>query len=77
MQYLKTVITFKNFREKKTFNQPIRFVFEKLLKNWGSIISGSLHWGPNWLNLDHKIDHFHVKNLKLLVISISNSRVRL
>ena len=43
MQYLKTMIIFKKFCETKTFNQKIRFVFEKLLKKWGSIISGRLH----------------------------------
>ena len=47
MQYLKTMIIFKNFCEKKTFNQTVRFVFEKLLKKWGSIVSGSFHRGPN------------------------------
>ena len=43
MHYLKTMIIFKNFCEAKTFNQTIRFVFEKLLKKWGSIIGGRLH----------------------------------
>ena len=43
MQYLKTMILFKNFCKKKTFNQTIRFVFEKLLKKWESIINGSLY----------------------------------
>ena len=42
-QYLKTMIILKNFCEKKKFNQTIRFVFQKLLKKWGLIISGSLH----------------------------------
>ena len=32
MQYLETMIIFKNFCETKTFNQPIRFVFQKILK---------------------------------------------
>ena len=32
LHYLKTIITFKNFCEKKTFNQTIRFVFEELSK---------------------------------------------
>ena len=46
-QYLKTKIIFKNVCEKKTFNQTIRFVFEKLLKKSGSItISGRFRWGP-------------------------------
>ena len=39
-QYLKSMIILKNFCEKKTFNQTIRFVFEKLLKKWRSIIKG-------------------------------------
>ena len=43
MRYLKTMITFKNSCEAKTFNQTIRFVFEKLLKKLESIISGRLH----------------------------------
>ena len=43
MKYLKTMIIFKNFCEKKTFNQTIRFVCEKLLKKWESISSGRLH----------------------------------
>ena len=43
MQYLETMIIFKNFCDAKTFNQTIRFVFEKLLKKLGSIISGRLH----------------------------------
>ena len=34
MQYLKTMIIFKNFCEKETFNPTIRFAFEKLLKKW-------------------------------------------
>ena len=42
-QYLKTMMMFKNFCEKKRFNQIIRFVFEKLLKKCGSIISGRLN----------------------------------
>ena len=37
------MIAFKNSFEAKTFNQTIRFVFEKLLKKLGSIISGRLH----------------------------------
>ena len=37
------MIKFKNFCEKKAFNQTIRFVFEKLLKKWGSVVSGRLH----------------------------------
>ena len=45
MQYIKTI--FKNFSEKKSFNPTMRSVFEKLLKKWGSIISGRLHWGSN------------------------------
>ena len=40
-------IIFEKFREKKTVNQAIWFAFRKLLKNWGSIISGCLHRGPN------------------------------
>ena len=63
MQYLKRMIVFKNFRKKETFNQTIRFVFEKLLKNWESKINSRLRRGPNWWNWDLKIDHFHVKNL--------------
>ena len=47
MQYLKTMIIFKNFCEKKSFDQTIRSVFEKLLKKWGSRISESLHLGLN------------------------------
>ena len=43
MQYLKTMIICKSFWEVKTFNQTIRFVFEKLLKMLGSIINGRLH----------------------------------
>ena len=43
MQYLKTKIVFKNFGEKKAFNQTIGFVFEKLLQKWGFIISGRSH----------------------------------
>ena len=42
MQYLKTMIIFKNFCEKKTFYQTIKFEVEKRLKKWGSIISGRL-----------------------------------
>ena len=64
MQYLKTMIIFKNFCEAKMFNQTIRFVFEKLLKKWGSIISGRLHPASTdeieTLNL---IIYFLVKNL--------------
>ena len=44
MQCLKTMIIFKNFWEKKNVYQTIRFVFEKLLKKWGSIIGGRLRW---------------------------------
>ena len=43
MQYSKTMITFKNVCEKKTFNQTIRFVLENRLIKWGSTIGGSLH----------------------------------
>ena len=34
MHYLKIMIIFENFREKKTFSQIISFVLEKLLKTW-------------------------------------------
>ena len=47
MQYFKTMITFKNLCENKSFNLTIRSVFEKLVKKWGSTINGCLHWGSN------------------------------
>ena len=51
LQYLKTII-FKNFCEKKTFNLKIKFALEKLLKKWGSVISGRLHLAfTNAINL--------------------------
>ena len=43
MQYSKTMVIFKNFCETKMFNHTITFVFEKLQKKRGSIISGRLH----------------------------------
>ena len=45
LQCLKTVIILKSLNEKKTFNQATRFLFEKVMKKWVSIISRSLHWG--------------------------------
>ena len=47
MQYLKTIVILKIVCEKKTFNQTIRFVVEKLLNKWESIISESLDWDPS------------------------------
>ena len=43
MQYLKTMKQLKSFCETKTCDQTICFVFEKLLKKWGSITSERLH----------------------------------
>ena len=39
MYYSKAMITCKKFCEEESFNQLKRFVFEKLLKRWGSITS--------------------------------------
>ena len=51
MYYLKIMIILKKkICEKKSFNQTIRSLFEKMLRKWGSIINRRLHLGPNWLS---------------------------
>ena len=56
------MITFKQFCEKKSFNQAIRFVIEKLLKKLLSIISGRLQRSPYWSG--------EVKALKLTISTL-------
>ena len=49
MWYLKTTVDniLNKFCEKKSFNQTMRFVFEKLPENWGFVISRRLYQGSN------------------------------